>query len=102
MIEMVIRIKHIEQSDKLEIGLHPRDENPSLMEKDVFLGLMPHVQSLLTQLLGQEGFKKNEKSEDQLVDKTGAPLSEDYMISNGMVEPDSGPEVIDAKTGERR
>lgn len=102
MIEIVISIQHIKENDKLEIGLKPRDNDPSLVEKDVFLGLMPHVQSLLQQLLGQESFNKKENKESELVDKTGAPLSEDYMISNGMVEPETGPEIIDTRTGERR
>ena len=102
MTEIVIRISHDAKTDKLEISLLPRDENPTLVEKDVFLGLMPHVQSLLAQLLKQEGFRNNQKEESALVDKTGAPLSEDYMISNGMIEPEGGAEVIDPRTGDRR
>jgi hypothetical protein len=104
MTEIVIRISHNDKSDKLEIALLPRDENPTLVEKDVFLGLMPHVQSLLGQLLKQEGFRDNkkEKEENPLVDQMGAPLSEDYMISNGMIEPEGGAEVIDPKTGDRK
>jgi len=104
MTEIVIRISHNDKSDKLEISLLPRDENPTLVEKDVFLGLMPHVQSLLGQLLKQEGFRDNkkEKEENPLVDQMGAPLSEDYMISNGMIEPESGAEVIDPRTGDRK
>lgn len=102
MTEIVIRISHNQSNDKLEISLLPRDENPTLVEKDVFLGLMPHVQSLLGQLLKQEGFRDNKKQEENpLVDKTGTPLSEDYMISNGMVEPETGAERLDARTGER-
>ena len=102
MTEIVIRINHDDKTDKLEISLLPRDENPTLVEKDVFLGLMPHVQSLLGQLLKQEGFRNKDKEENALVDKTGAPLSEDYMISNGMIEPEGGAEVIDPRTGDRR
>jgi len=102
MTEIVIRISHDAKTDKLEIALLPRDENPTLVEKDVFLGLMPHVQSLLGQLLKQEGFRNKDKEENALVDKTGAPLSEDYMISNGMIEPEGGAEVIDPRTGDRR
>lgn len=102
MIEIVISIEHLKENDKLEIGLRPRDNEPSLVEKDVFLGLMPHIQSLLQQLLGQEDFRKKQNKEDELVDKTGAPLSHDYMVSNGMIEPDTGPETIDPRTGERR
>jgi hypothetical protein len=101
MTEIVIRINHEEKNGKLEIGLFPRDENPSLVEKDVFLGLMPHIQSLLQQLLGQEGFK-GKKEENPLVDKSGAPLSQDYMVSNGMIEPEGGPEVIDPRTGDKK
>lgn len=102
MTEIVIRISHEEKSDKLEISLLPRDENPTLVEKDVFLGLMPHIQSLLAQLLKQEGFKDKKKAdENPLIDKTGAPLSEDYMVSNGMIEPEGGAERIDPRTGDR-
>ena len=101
MIEIVISIQHVKESDKLEIGLKPRDNDPSLVEKDVFLGLMPHIQSLLQQLLGQEDFK-SKRDESALVDKSGAPLSEDYMVSNGMIEPEGGPEIIDPKTGDRK
>lgn len=102
MIEIVISIEHIEENDKLEIGLKPRDNDPSLVEKDVFLGLMPHVQSLLQQLLGQESFTKKKDKESELVDKTGAPLSDDFMVTNGMIEPEAGPEIIDPRTGDRK
>ncbi len=104
MTEIVIRISHNDKNDKLEISLLPRDENPTLVEKDVFLGLMPHVQSLLGQLLNQEGFRNNKKDreENPLVDQTGAPLSEGYMVSNGMIEPEGGAEVIDPRTGDRK
>lgn len=102
MTEIVIRIEHNKDNDKLQIGIMPRDENPTIVEKDVFLGLLPLVQSLLKQVLGQEGFRDKPNDESTLVDKTGAPLSEDYMVSNGMIEPETGAEIIDAKTGERR
>lgn len=96
MVEIIIRIEHNAETDKLSIALSPRDGDPSLVEKDVFLGLIPHIQSLLSQLLGQEGFRANKSD---LVDKQGNAVSEDYMVANGMIEPDSGSEIIDAKTG---
>lgn len=100
MTEIVIRIEHNQTDEKLNISVIPRDNEPTLVEKDVFLGLMPLVHSLLAQILGQEGFKAPNKSD--LVDKQGNALSEDYMVANGMVEPEGGAEVVDPRTGEKK
>lgn len=100
MTEIVIRIEHNQKDEKLNISVLPRDNEPTLVEKDVFLGLMPLVHSLLAQILGQEGFKAPDKSD--LVDKQGNSLSEDYMVSNGMIEPEGGAEVVDPRTGEKK
>jgi hypothetical protein len=100
MTEIVIRIEHNQTDEKLNISVIPRDNEPTLVEKDVFLGLMPLVHSLLAQILGQEGFKTPDKSD--LVDKQGNALSEDYMVANGMVEPEGGAEVVDPRTGEKK
>ena len=95
MIEMILKITH--ENEKINIGLSARDSEASAVEKDVLSGLYPHISNMLNQLLGQEGFKESSsrKEESALVDKAGAPLSQDYMVSNGMVEPESGPEIID-------
>jgi hypothetical protein len=100
MTEIVIRIEHNKTDEKLNISVIPRDNEPTLVEKDVFLGLMPLVHSLLAQILGQEGFKSPDKSD--LVDKQGNALSDDYMVANGMVEPEGGAEVVDPRTGEKK
>jgi hypothetical protein len=100
MVEIVIKIEHNKDTEKLSISVSPRDTDPTLVEKDVFLGLMPLIHSLLAQILGQEGFKKPDETD--LVDKQGNKLSEDYMVANGMIEPESGPEIVDPKTGEQR
>lgn len=95
---MILKIKH--ENEKINIGLSARDSEASAVEKDVLSGLYPHVSNLLNQLLGQEGFKESDKNQDRkeesaLVDKMGVPMSQDYMVANGMVEPESGPEIID-------
>lgn len=100
MVEIVIKIEHQKDTEKLSISVAPRDNEPTLVEKDVFLGLMPLVHSLLAQVLGEEGFKKPDESD--LVDKQGNKLSEDYMVANGMIEPESGPEIIDPRTGDKK
>lgn len=96
MIELAIRIKCGKGSDKIRIDLNPNKFDATPEETDVCRGLYPLVADLLNQVLGQEGFKKDKIEEGQLVDKTGAPLSDDYMVSNGMVEPEGGPQIIDA------
>lgn len=100
MVEIVIKIEHNKETEKLSISVGPRDNDPSLVEKDVFLGLMPLVHSLLAQVLGEEGFKKPQESD--LVDKQGNKLSEDYMVSSGMIEPEGGAEIVDPRTGDKK
>jgi len=100
MIELTIRIKAAEGSDKIHIDLNPNRFDATPAEKDVCRGLYPLVADLLNQVLGQEGFTRSETVPSELVDKTGVPLSEDFMVSNGMIEPESGPQIIDAKTGQ--
>ena len=100
MIELAIRIKCAKESDKINIELNPNHFDASPVEKDVCRGLYPLVASLLNQVLGQEGFKRSE--DPKLVDKTGAPMSDDYMVANGMVEPSEGAEVIDLKQEDRK
>lgn len=98
MIELSVRIKAAEDSDKIHIDLIPNHFDATVVEKDVCRGLYPLVAELLNKVLGQEGFQKSENVESRLVDKTGTPLSEDYMVANGMIEPESGPEIIETKT----
>lgn len=100
MIELAIRIKCAEGSDKIHIDLNPNHFDATAVEKDVCRGLYPLVSDLLSQILGQEGFNRSQNVESKLVDKSGTPLSDDYMVTNGMVEPESGPQIIDAKTGQ--
>lgn len=100
MVELVIKIEHNKKDEKLNISVEPRDNEPTLEEKDVFLGLAPLIHSLLSQILGEEGFKRPQKSD--LVDKQGNKLGEDYMVANGMIAPEEGPEVIDSKTGDKK
>lgn len=100
MIELTIRIKCAEGSDKIHIDLNPNHFDATTVEKDVCRGLYPLVSDLLNQILGQEGFSRSQNVESKLVDKSGAPLSDEFMVTNGMVEPESGPQIIDAKTGQ--
>ena len=99
MIELAIRIKCAEGSDKIHIDLNPNHFDASVVEKDVCQGLYPLVAELLGQVLGSEGFRKNE---NRLTDKTGAALTDDYMVSNGMVEPVEGAQIVDRNTGENK
>jgi len=99
MIELTIRIKCADKSDKIRIELNPNQFDASSIEKDVCRGLYPLVASLLNQVLGQEGFQKSD--EEKLVDKTGAPLSEDFMVANGMVEPEEGSPVINLNQNDK-
>jgi len=94
MIELAIRIQCGKESEKIQIDLNPNHFDATPVEKDVCRGLYPLVAELLNQVLGQEGFKKDDL-ESRLVDKSGRQLSDDYMVANGMVEPESGSEVID-------
>lgn len=100
MIELTIRIKCADGSEKIHIDLNPNHFDATPVEKDVCRGLYPLVAELLNQILGHEGFSRSQNVESKLVDKAGVPLSDDYMVSNGMVEPDGGPQIIDAKTGQ--
>ena len=98
MIELAIRIKCADESDKIHIDLNPNQFDATLVEKDVCRGLYPLVAQLLNHVLGQEGFNRAENIESKLVDKAGNPMDQDFMVSNGMVEPESGPQIIDTKS----
>lgn len=100
MIELAIRIKCAKDSDKIHIDLNPNHFDATPVEKDVCRGLYPLVSELLGKVLGQEGFDRLEKEESKLVDKTGSPITDDYMVANGMVAPESGPEIIDIKSNQ--
>lgn len=102
MIELAIRIKCADGSDKIHIDLNPNHFDASVVEKDVCKGLYPLVAELLNQVLGSEGFRKNEEKENRLTDKTGATLTDDYMVNNGMVEPAEGAQIVDRNTGENK
>lgn len=102
MIELAIRIKCAEGSDKIHIDLNPNHFDASVVEKDVCQGLYPLVAELLGQVLGSEGFRKNEEKDGRLADKTGAVLTDDYMVNNGMVEPVEGAQIVDRHTGENK
>lgn len=99
MIELTVRIKCAEGSDKIHIDLNPNHFDASVVERDVCAGLYPLVAELLSQVLGNEGFRKKADKEGRLEDKTGNTLTDDYMVSNGMVEPVEGSQIIDRKTG---
>ena len=102
MIELAIRIKCGKESDKIQIDLNPNQFDATPVEKDVCRGLYPLIAELLSQVLGQEGFMRGKDSDSKLVDKSGRQLTEDYMEANGMVEPQSGPEIIDLPPAENK
>jgi hypothetical protein len=106
MIELGIRIKSDNETGQINIGMSPNHIESNAIEKDVLAGLYPHVANLLEQLLSGEGFKKTDEviaelppRESQVLNKYGTPASipmtEEYLVSKGLVEPADGAEIVD-------
>jgi len=106
MIELALQITNQVGTDKISVEVLPRDSEANIVEKDVLEGLFPHIVGLLNGLLGGEGFRKTEKQaqvipdmESRIVDKNGVPssipMTEEYLLKKGLIEPETGPEVRD-------
>jgi hypothetical protein len=106
MIELALQITNQVGTDKISVEVLPRDGEANVVEKDVLEGLFPHIVGLLNGLLGGEGFRKTEKQaqgipdmESRIVDKNGVPssipMTEEYLLKKGLIEPETGPEVRD-------
>ena len=106
MIDLAIQIKNEVGTDKISVEMLPRDSEANPIEKDVLSGIFPHFVDLLNGLLGGEGFRKMEKlaqaipdMESRIVDKNGVPssipMTEEYLLKKGLIEPETGPEVRD-------
>jgi hypothetical protein len=106
MIELAIQIKSDDRTQSISVEMVPNDSKACIIEKDVLAGLFPHIVELLNGLLGGEGFRKKEKQaqvipdmESRVVDQNGVPssipMTEEYLLKKGLIEPEGGTNPID-------